>query len=513
MKPFARFLMTVAALVTLAVASRAAEERPNVIFILADDLGWRDTSVYGSEFYETPNIDRLAARGMRFTQAYAANPLCSPTRASILTGLWPARIGITSPSCHLPQEIFESTLSDRAGPTVKVLVAQSATRLKHDYDTLAEALGDAGYATGHFGKWHLGSEPYDALRQGFDVDVPHWHGPGPAGGYIAPWKFPESLHFQGAPGESVEDRMAAEAAKFIEANRERPFYLNYWAFSVHSPWGAKPEVIAKYAAKADPQARQKNALYAAMIENLDDSVGTLLDTLDRLDLAKRTIIVFFSDNGGIHFNDSFGNQVTDNHPLRGGKANTYEGGTREPCVVVWPGVAEAGSTSHEVIQSIDWRPTILAMTGVPPRPGQNFDGISIEAALRGGELSREAIYCHFPHTTPAAAGLPSTYVRKGDWKLIRFYGDAEDGGDRFELYNLADDVGETKNLADGMSDKVAELNAMIDAFLVETGAIVPRRNPSYDPSAVKNGARKKKVGDKSNRQDRAKRKAAKRSGV
>ncbi|MCX5683524.1 MAG: sulfatase-like hydrolase/transferase, partial [Planctomycetota bacterium] len=209
-------------------AAPAAARKPNVLFILADDLGWRDTSLYGSTFYETPNLERLAARGMMFTSAYAANPLCSPTRASIQTGLWPARIGITAPVCHMPEEKFEETVPERGPPGTRVLSCASATRLKLEYYTLAEAMHDAGYRTGHFGKWHLGQEPYDPLHQGYDVDVPHWGGPGPAGSYVAPWKFPAKLNFTGEPGEHLEDRMANEAAKFLKENKDRPFFMTYW---------------------------------------------------------------------------------------------------------------------------------------------------------------------------------------------------------------------------------------------------------------------------------------------
>ena len=190
---------------------------------------------------------------MMFTQAYAASPLCSPTRASIMTGLWPARIGITTPSCHVQEEVFEEKLIPKGPRNSRALQAISVTRLKQDYFTLAEALKTAGYATGHFGKWHLGLEPFDPLHQGFDVDVPHTSGPGPSGGYLAPWKFPPKLNFQGQPGEHIEDRMASEAVKFLRANKDRPFFLNYWAFSVHSPWDAKKELIEKYQKRVDPK--------------------------------------------------------------------------------------------------------------------------------------------------------------------------------------------------------------------------------------------------------------------
>ena len=472
-------------------ASAPAGRRPNIIFILADDLGWRDTSLYGSKFHQTPNVEALAKRGMMFTQAYAANPLCSPTRASIQTGLWPARIGITAPVCHVPEEFLDESLEQSATPDKKAIGCRSATRLKTDYFTLAEAFKEAGYKTGHFGKWHLGPEPYDPLHQGFDVDVPHWSGPGPAGGYIAPWKFPPRLNFQGQPGEHLEDRMVNEAVKFIKQNKDRPFFLNYWAFSVHSPWGAKKDLIEKYRAKVDPKNPQRNPLYAAMIESLDDAVGTLVKTLDELGLAENTIIVFFSDNGGVDWfapamKEGFGMDCppTSNLPLRGGKATIYEGGTREPMIVVWPGVIKGGSKSDAVVQSIDFHPTVLEMIGLKPKEGLKFDGVSIVPALKGQPLEREAIFCHFPHYVKATGALPSTYVRKGDWKLIRLYCQGDDQTDRFELYSLKDDIGETTDLSARTPDKVKELNALIDKFLKDSGAVVPVRNPGYKSSAA-----------------------------
>ena len=309
-----------------------APRKPNIVFILADDLGWRDTSLYGSKFYETPNIDRLAERGMRFSQAYAAAPICSPTRGSIQTGLYPARLGIIQPSCHVPQVVLEQTVAAKATPDRKALQPNSLTRLKQEYFTLAEALKGAGYTTGHFGKWHLGPEPYDPLHQGFDVDVPHTSGPGAPGGYMAPWKFPGKVDFQGAPGEHIEDRLSTEASKFIGANKDRPFYLNYWCFSVHGPWDGKPELIEKYRAKADPKNPQHNPLYAAMVKSMDDAVGRLVATLDEAGVAQNTIIVFFSDNGGINWEpgNKGNNQrhpeyldmpITSNLPLRGCKGN------------------------------------------------------------------------------------------------------------------------------------------------------------------------------------------------
>jgi arylsulfatase A-like enzyme len=474
----------------------SAEERrtPNIVFILADDLGWRDVGCYGSSFHATPHIDSLARRGMRFTQAYAASPFCSPTRASILTGQYPARIGITIPVCHVPQVVLEKGLQQKAGPQVKVLGAESVTRLKTDYYTLAEALKDAGYATGHFGKWHLGAEPYSPLEQGFGVDVPHTSAPGPGGGYLAPWKFLAKQGFTGQPGESIEDRMAAEAERFIRTNRNRPFYLNYWAFSVHSPWQGKPGYVEDAARRVKPGAAQCNPVYAAMVRSLDDSVGHLLAVLDELKIAEQTIIVFFSDNGGYvnapkregvdpRFADV---PVTSNAPLRSGKGSIYEGGTREPCIVVWPGKVQPGSVSNAFVQSIDFYPTLLAMCGLTPKPGVRLDGMSQVPALLDRAAPRDTVFCHFPHGGPAQAALipgmyPSTSVRRGDWKLIRFYAGNADQTDRVELYNLREDIGEARNLAAQMREKVGELAVLLDRFLADTQAVIPKANPDYVP--------------------------------
>lgn len=475
----------------------AAADRPNVVFILADDLGWSDTTFNRpNAFYETPNIQRLAQRGLRFTQAYAANPLCSPTRASIQSGLYPARIGITAPNCHLPQVVLEKGTVKKAAPTAKVLVAASVTRFDTIYWTLAKAFKAGGYATGHFGKWHLGPEPYSPLQQGFDVDFPHWPGPGPAGSYVAPWKFPAALKFTGQPGEHIEDRMATEAIAFMKAHRNEPFYINYWAFSVHAPYDAKPALVEKYRAKAaklPPGSGQRNPVYGAMVQSLDENVGRLLDTLDELKLTDNTIIVFFSDNGGVHWTagtEEGANKfkiadipITSNAPLRGGKATTYEGGTREPCIVVWPGITKAGAATETIIQSIDFFPTFADVLKLKVPANLKFDGKSFAPALRGAAHDRGPTFVHFPHQTPAAGGLPSTWVRVGDWKLIRFYCQNDDLTDVLELYNLREDLSETTNLASQNPDKVQQLNALITGFLKDTDAVVPPRNPDYNPSA------------------------------
>ncbi|WP_165072961.1 sulfatase [Paludisphaera rhizosphaerae] len=475
-----------------------AEDHPNIVFILADDLGWNDTTINGeSQFYETPNIQRLADRGIRFTNAYVANPLCSPTRASILTGLYPGRVGITAPNCHLPAVRLNPVSQPTAPPDQKALPQISATRLKTTYPSLAKTLKQAGYATGHFGKWHLGRPPYSALEQGFDVDLPHAPIPGPGPSYLGPWPFwPD----KGAEGEHIEDRMAKEASAFIREHKDGPFFLNYWAFSVHSPWTPKPDLVKKYEAKAaklPPGERRRNPIYAAMIESLDDAVGVLLETLDELKIADRTIIVFTGDNGGVNWLDlkwpqMFGLKTppTSNAPLRGGKACLYEGGTREPTAVVWPGRIAPGTVTDAILSSVDWHPTLLEMAGLKPLEGQKLDGISQVSTLLGKGPVREVAYCFFPHFLGHGGGdprfdllacVPGTWVRKGDWKLIRFHHDNDDQTDRFELYNLKDDLGETRNLAADRPDLVKELDALIDRHLEDIGAIVPPRNPAYKP--------------------------------
>jgi arylsulfatase A-like enzyme len=474
-----------------AFAAEGSERRLNLVFILADDLGGRDTSVYGSTFHQTPNIDRLARSGIMFTNAYSANPLCSPTRCSIMTGLYPGRVGITTPSCHLPEERIEATLPQRGRPEERAIAPVSATRLNTTYPTLAKALRAAGYTTGHFGKWHLGLEPYSPLQHGFDVDVPHYSGASPAGSYLAPWKFPPALKFTGQPGEHIEDRMAAEAVRFIKANRDRPFYLNYWAFSVHGPWGGKKDLIDHYKSKAEPNAPQRNPVYAAMVHSLDDAVGTLMKTLDELNLTERTIVIFFSDNGGVHWFEArmkeelgMDSPPTSNLPLRGGKATLYEGGTREPCIVRWPGRVEAGGKSEALLSSVDFYPTILDMLGVERAEGQQLDGVSQVPALLGKGAPRQTAFCFFPHYTPATGNLPGVWVRQGEWKLIRFFCDNADQTDRFELYNLKEDLGETKNLADAQPGTVKELNTLIDQHLRDIKPVLPKPNPAYRPDAT-----------------------------
>ena len=431
---------------------------------------------------------------MLFTNAYAANPLCSPTRSSILTGLYPDRTGVIYPVCHDPQERLHADLPDNAPPPYWLVPVRSATRLRKEFRTLSEDLKDAGYATAHFGKWHLGHEPYDPLHRGFDVDVPHFPGWGPEGGYLAPWKFYKG---KGKPGEHIDEHMASdEARKFIIANKDRPFYVNFWCFSVHGPWVAKPQLVKKYKSLADEHNPQHHPVMATMIESMDSAVGELIRTIDEQGLADNTIIIFTSDNGGLDWGyknlPGFGEMpITSNSPLRGGKAGLYEGGTREPLLVIWPGKVPRGSRCDQVVQSLDFYPTILEMLGLRARSGQKFDGISFVPALEGKKLERDTIFCNFPAHIPLEAGSdPGIYVRKGDWKLIRFYlGSPDHRCDRLELYNLKDDIGETKNLAGQMPAKVKELHALIDGYLADTHPLMPKPNPAYNPKAKWMGPR------------------------
>ena len=510
MKPI---ITLIAALLLPSLAPVRADElptrKPNILLILCDDLGAHDVGCFGSTYHQTPNIDALAKRGVKFTQAYAASPLCSPTRSSILAGVYPARSGITAPVCHLPQIQLEKKLAPGNANT-RALNADSVTRLKSEYFTLAESLHEAGYATAHFGKWHLGhnltaNDHYEPKDQGFDFDFPHApKAAGPGGGYLAPWKFITDPAIVGKPGEHIEDRMSEEAAKYIRAHKDKPFFVNYWAYSVHSPWNARADYIEHFKKTADAKNPQHNPLYAAMVHSLDDGVGNLLKALDDAGVADNTIIVFFSDNGGWAYPpkttdpEGFADMpATSNLPQRSGKASLYDGGTREPCIIVWPGKTKPGTSNDSLFQSTDFYPTLLAMCGIKPHADVKLDGFDQSRTLLGEPSPRDRVFCHFPHGSAAQAAnipgfLPGTYVRKGDWKLLRFYADNDDGSDRFELYDLKHDEGESKNLAAEKPETVRELNALISDFLKDTGAVVPVRNPNFSKvAAAKPGAKGK----------------------
>jgi len=477
----------------LVVATAAAAGPPkNIVLILADDLGWADTTLYGkTSLYETPNIQRLAERGMTFTNAYAASPICSPTRASIITGQNPARHGMTSPAAHLKDVRLKPMANTSGPPHQKCTNVKSATRLDPSGPTLGKILKGAGYSTAHFGKWHLGREPHSPLERGFDVDIPHWYGPGPAGGYIAPWSYP---NFKArAPGEHIEDRMAEEAVAWLrKRDRTKPFFLNYWQFSVHAPFGAKPELIARYRKKIKRGAAQQSPTYAAMVHSLDDAVGTLLDALKKEGIEDETIIVFYSDNGGnIHCGleetdasgENYVTAITSNHPLRGGKGGIHEGGIRVPAVVVWPGVTKPGARSDVRIQSTDLYPTILRMLNVARPKNHVIDGVDFAKALRGEKMDRGPMFTLVPgHGNTPQWLPPAMSVHHDHWKLIRIFHYGKDGNHDYRLYDLREDIGENKNLAAADPKKVKALDRLIEDYIAAAKVVVPLPNPNFDPA-------------------------------
>jgi arylsulfatase A-like enzyme len=448
------------ALFLTATAAFGADSPPgrlNVVFILADDLGWRDLGCQGSTFYRTPNLDRLASQGMRFTQAYSACTVCSPTRASILTGKYPARLHITD------------WISGHVRPHARLLVPDWTQHLPLSEPNLARVLGPAGYATASIGKWHLGKEPFYPEKQGFDVNIGGCDRGQPPS-YVSPYGIPTLA--DGVAGEFLTDRESLEAAQWIERNRDRPFFLYLASHAVHTPLMGKSHVVEKYRALAKADAPQHNAKFAALVEALDDGVGRVLSKIDELGLAERTVVVFTSDNGGLVLN-----QVTSNLPLRSGKGSPYEGGVRVPLLVRWPGVTSAGSVCDEPVISPDHYPTILEITGKQPPRGQAADGLSLVPLLRGKpQLERDAIFWHYPHYHPGGA-TPYGAIRSRDWKLIEYY---EDG--RVELFNLGDDLQESRELSAKEPARVAALRERLQTWRTQVGAQMPRINPDHNPA-------------------------------
>ncbi len=428
--------------------------KPNVIVVLVDDMGWRDLACQGSPFFETPHIDRLAASGMRFTQGYTACTVCSPTRAAMMTGQYPARLHITD---WIPGH--QRTYAKLSSPEWQKFLPLETV-------TVAERLRSAGYATACIGKWHLGGKPYYPEQQGFDSNIGGCDRGQPPS-YFSPYKIPTLP--DGPAGEYLTDREAAEAVNFIEAHRDRPFFLYLPHYCVHTPIQAKPAVKAKYAAKVTGGLAENNAGYAAMVESVDDCMGRVLATLDRLGIRDSTAIFFTSDNGGLV-------SSTDNTPARAGKGSAFEGGVRVPFIVSWPGVTRPGTTSAEPAITPDIPATILDLTGAGPEPGQPLDGVSLAPAFRGEPLGRDALYWHYPHYHPGGA-TPYSAIRSGEWRLVRFY---EDG--RRELYNLRADEGETIDRAAHEPDRVAALTEKLDAWLTSVGAQLPTPNPHHDPA-------------------------------
>ena len=443
-----------------ATAVTLSAERPNVILILIDDMGWTDLACQGSRFYETPHIDRLAASGMRFTQGYSACTVCSPTRAAVLTGMYPARLHITD------------WIEGHKRPFARLKVPDWMMHLPHETMTMAEVFKANGYATCHIGKWHLGGEEFWPTTQGFDHNIGGNHRGQPPS-YFFPYER-ENIKLpglaEGKEGEYLTDRLTGEAVKFITAHKDRPFFLHFPHYTVHTPLQAKPDLVAKYRAKAEQMLDQphKSAVYAAMIESLDNGIGKLLRALDELKLRENTIVVFTSDNGGLM-------SSTSNVPLRMGKGSAYEGGVRVPLIVSYPPMIKAGSTSDVPAMSIDLLPTLIDLCGLDLAKSPGWDGVSLMPALKqSGQVQRDALYWHYPHYHPGGA-TPYGAVRAGEYRLVEYY---EDG--KVELYNLKDDIGESRDLAASQPAKRNELLAMLRAWRKDVGAQLPTANPDYD---------------------------------
>ena len=502
--------------------SPSAAAAPNVVFFLVDDLGWRDVGCYGSPLYETPNVDRLADEGVRFTNAYAACHVCSPTRASIMTGKYPARIGLSD---WIPGR--------RDFPFQKLRNVENLQQLPLSETTLAEAFKDHGYATGHFGKWHLGEDPAGPLQQGFDVQVPRWNKGWPKAGYHAPFQF-DGLADQ--RGDYLTDRLTDEALKFIDQNKSQPFFLYLSHFAVHDPIQGRSDLVEKYRHKLqsnpphgaapfvlegnpddasplsgdDLKARikqpayggykvlpnrtvkikqhQDNPEFAGMVESMDESLGRVLAKLDQLDLAKNTIVVFFADNGGMSA-ANFGRPSrvvakdnldraysTSNLPLRGAKGWLYEGGIRVPMIIKWPAGSVAGAVCDEPVISNDFYPTLLEMTGLPPMPDQTVDGLSLVPALQGKSFQRGALYWHFPHYSNHGMQSPGGAIRLGDYKLLEYF-----ENNTIQLFDLSNDIGEQHDLAAERPDKAAELRSMLHTWRNDIAAKMMPANPAYAP--------------------------------
>jgi len=457
--------------------------QPSFVFILIDDLGWADLSSYGSSFYETPRIDGLAASGVRFTSAYAACPVCSPTRASILTGKFPARLKTTD-YFGAPQP---DTVSQHWTHNKPLLPAPYVDHLPLEEVTLAETLKEAGYTTFFAGKWHLGHEGYYPEDQGFDINRGGWERGGPYGGnkYFSPYGNPRLA--DGLKGEHLPDRLAEETCVFMEEMQDRPFLAYLSFYSVHTPLMTRPDLEEKYRGKADRlgvqeeawgqegerrvRLVQNHAVYAGMVEAMDQAVGKVLDKLRDLNLEDNTVVFLMSDNGGLSTSEG---HPTSNLPLRAGKGWLYEGGIREPMIVRWPGVAESGRVCDELVVSTDFYPTILEMAGLPLRPGQHLDGVSLVPLLKlGKELPERPVFWHYPHYGNQG-GTPGSAVRLGDFKLILFYED-----DRIELYDLEHDIAEQNDLSVKLAGKAADLKKLLKDWLRDIGAGEPALNPAF----------------------------------
>ena len=444
----------------------------NVVFFLIDDLGWNDVGASGSDYYQTPNIDQLAADGMLFTNGYAACNVCSPTRAAVMTGKYPARLLLTQ---WLPSGRWDA----------KKYMKQEAryiSNLPLEEFTIAEALREGGYKTAFMGKWHLGPLPYYfPEHQGFDLNVAG-RDYGAPGSYWYPfegsWTIPtagglkvfKDNPLSGKDGDYLPDRLAEEGEKFVRDNKDKPFFLMMSHYAVHTPLQGKPDKVAKYE-KIPKEQSQGDPRYAAMVESVDDSVGRIMNAVRDIGAEDNTLVIFTSDNGGMW-------KATKNAPLRANKGSNYEGGLRVPVIIKWPGATKPGSVSDVLVTSSDFYPTILAAAEQPMRPLQHLDGVDLSPVLKNqGRIDRDAIFWHYPHYNQHPESFPSGVIRKGDWKLIEKYDTGE-----LELYNLADDVSEQNNLANKRSAVAKSLLAELQAWRLEVGADPMRSNPLYQGS-------------------------------
>ena len=462
------FLKNLAALsVTVSLSCRSSKKTttPNVVLIVVDDLGWKDLGCYGSTFYETPNIDELAAGGMRFTNAYSSCPVCSPTRAALLTGKSPARLNFTGHITAIGRH--------RHPEHSRIIPPDDRMYVPLEEVMISEALKPAGYATISIGKWHVGNEEkYYPTHQGFDINVAgYMHGSPP--GYFYPYKDPDKdwnpeipTLEGGEEGEYLTDRLTDEAINFVDENKSGPFFLYLPYYAVHTPLQAPQDLIQKYEKKLESDSSQKNAIYAAMVERMDYNVGRLLDKIKQNGLRDNTLVILVSDNGGL-------STVTNNQPLRKGKGYLYEGGIRVPLVINWPGYIKSGSESDTPTISHDLYPTITDIVS-GSQPGEGIEGKSLVPVLTGtGKMPDRELYWYYPHYSPQAK-QPAAAVRDGQYKLIHFYDPV-----KTELYDLSTDLDEQNDLAEKMSEKRDELMQKLQSWLERSGAVMHTLNPNY----------------------------------
>ncbi|NOU36919.1 MAG: sulfatase [Kiritimatiellaceae bacterium] len=465
-------------------------KKPNIVFILIDDMGWKDIACCGSEFYETPNLDRLAGQGMRFTDAYASCPVCSPTRASILAGKYPATVGITD---WIDSDNY---VHPARGKLIDVPYLKQLPTSEY---SLAKALKAGGYRTWHVGKWHLGGDGYLPQNHGFDVNIGGGRQgyPGP-GGYFSPWTIEAFKDVVVPDGTDLTDYLTDQAINLIREKSDAPYFLNLWHYTVHTPIQAKADKIKKYEDKAKAMGLdemktfeegdfypcehkkdkrilrrlvQSDAVYAAMIETLDDNIGRLMDAIEESGEAGNTIVIFTSDNGGLATAEG---SPTCNAPLAEGKGWMYEGGTREPLFIRWPGVIDAGSVCRTPVTSPDFYPTLLEAAGLDLIPGQHVDGVSFLPLLNGGKIPEpRAIFWHYPHYGNQG-GTPGSSVRLGNYKLIEFFED-----DRIELYGLENDPGETQNLSGKLPELARSMRETLHQWQRHVEAKIPQPNPEW----------------------------------